>query len=141
MTCIMILNLISVFATIFFYHRQSTIFLIIIQILFFFISGIGYNVTCAVFCALSYHRLLEFLVSSCPLSFTYGEATVTTQATLLFVVSSVTNMLVLFRLQSCFDVFTLILQVSDFECHYVCKIILQPLIFDVVLKRRDCGRD
>lgn len=83
---------------------------------------------CAVFCALSYHRFLEFLVSSCPLSFTYGEATVTTQATLLFAVSSITNMLVPFRLQSCFDVFTIILQVSEFY-----KTVLHPPIFYVVL--------
>ncbi|VVC24761.1 Hypothetical protein CINCED_3A024419 [Cinara cedri] len=72
--------------------------------------GISYNLSCAVFCAFSYHRLLRIVVSCCPLSFTYGEATVTVQAALLFIIASITNMLALPREQTCFDVFTLILQ-------------------------------
>lgn len=76
-----------------------------------FVTDISYNVACAVFIALSYHRLLQSVVSCCPSSFTYGEAVVTTQALLLFAVASVTNMLTSSRIQTCFGVFTTILQV------------------------------
>lgn len=61
-------------------------------------------------CALSYHQLLQLVVACCPLSFTYGEASVTTQAMLLFTVALVTNAMAPFRLHTCFGVFTLILQ-------------------------------
>lgn len=85
---------------------------------FFRTTGIGYNVACAMFCAFSYHHILHSVVSCCPLSFTYGEATVTAQAALLFAVASITNMLAPFHLQTCFGVFTLILQVQNFEVYF-----------------------
>lgn len=90
--------------------RVTSLYLIFKFYLYYYI-GFGYNVTCAVFCALSYHWLLRSIVSCCPLSFTYGEATVTTQAVVLFAVASITNALAPFHFHTCFDVFTLILQV------------------------------
>ncbi|XP_050523051.1 dolichol kinase [Daktulosphaira vitifoliae] len=84
---------------------------IVAQLLTLYTSlGVVYNVSCGAFCALTYHKLLEWIVYCCPMSFSYGEASIVVQCIILFFVTAITNILAPFQLRSCFGLFTITLQ-------------------------------